>query len=278
MKICNIKTENGVHLCVETEKGLADLTKYGFQYNSYELIAGKGRSELELLIGRSDLPLVSDPVYAPILRRPGKVVCVGFNYPKHAKGAGYEVPTHPWLFPKFADAIVAADEAVTLPPYESSYDYEAELVVIMGKTAWNVRKEDALSYIFGYTCGNDLSCRDAQMLTTQFMIGKCFPGFGPCGPVIVTADSYDPSRKHIQSFVNGELRQDGYTDEMFFKVDELIEFITRYMRLEPGDLIFTGTPSGVELEHKEGEKNYLKPGDRVDVVIEGLGTLTNTMC
>ena len=149
----------------------------------------------------------------------------------------------------------------------------------MGKTAWGVSEGEAMNCVFGYTCGNDLSCRDSQMRSGQWLIGKTMPGFGPCGPFIVTADSFDPfSPKQIRSYVNGELRQDGLTTQMIFNCAQIISYASKYVRLEPGDLIFTGTPSGVALEKKdENEKKWLKAGDVVDIEIEDIGTLRNIM-
>ena len=218
-------------------------------------------------------------MFANVVNPAGKLVCVGFNYRSHADATGFQVPKAPNLFSKYADALVPCGAEVELPPWEVSYDYEAELVVVMGKTAWNVSEEDALQYVFGYTCGNDLSCRESQFRASQFLVGKTMPGFGPCGPWIITADSFDPSAPHsIRSYVNGELRQDGCITEMIFNCAQLISYASKYIRLEPGDLIFTGTPSGVSLEKKdEGDKVWLKPGDVVDIEIEGIGTLRNQM-
>ena len=168
--------------------------------------------------------------------------------------------------------------AVELPEWEESYDYEAELVIVMGKRAWNVTEEEAPSRIFGYTCGNDLSCRVPQKRTSQWLIGKALPGFGPCGPCIATADGFDPlSGKRIRSWVNGELRQDGSTADMIHSCTHIVSYASHYIALEPGDLIFTGTPSGVALEKHGDEQKWLRPGDVVDVEIEGIGRLTNKM-
>ena len=132
--------------------------------------------------------------------------------------------------------------------------------------------------VFGYTCGNDLSCRDSQMRSGQWLIGKTMPGFGPCGPWIVTADEFDASTpKFIRSYVNGELRQNSHITDMIFDCAKVISYASKYLRLEPGDLIFTGTPSGVALEKKDAPDRWLKPGDVVDIEIEGIGTLRNTM-
>ena len=137
-------------------------------------------------------------------------------------------------------------------------------------------EKQAKAAVFGYTCGNDFSLRDAQMRSGQWLIGKTMPGFGPCGPCIVTADSYDPEEpKAIRSYVNGQLRQDGSTGDMIFSCAKIISYASKYIKLCPGDLIYTGTPSGVALEGQE--KHWLKPGDVVDVEIEGIGTLRNPL-
>ena len=279
MKLANIQTPDGIHLAVLTDRGLVDVTAAGCKLTMQELICGADLAPLAAPAADGSLPVVQDPVFANVVNPAGKLVCVGFNYRSHADATGFQVPKAPNLFSKYADALVPCGAEVELPPWEVSYDYEAELVIVMGKTAWDVSEEDALQYVFGYTCGNDLSCRESQFRASQFLVGKTMPGFGPCGPWIITADSFDPSAPHsIRSYVNGELRQDGCITEMIFNCAQLISYASRYIRLEPGDLIFTGTPSGVSLEKKdEGDKVWLKPGDVVDIEIEGIGTLRNQM-
>ena len=276
MKLCNISVDGETHLAIETGRGLIDATAAGFTKNMDVVIRGDGAEELRRIAKDESLPLVEKPVYANVVNRPGKLVCVGLNYRAHAAGVNMKLPDYPILFSKFDNALTPAETDVTLPPWESSYDYEAELVIVMGKTAWNVREDEAKDYIFGYTCGNDFSLRDAQMRSGQWLIGKTMPGFGPCGPCIVTADSFDPEEgKNVRSYVNGVLRQNGSTAEMIFSCARIVSYASKYIRLEPGDLIFTGTPSGVALEEKE--KVWLKPGDVVDVFIEDIGTLTNRL-
>ena len=139
-------------------------------------------------------------------------------------------------------------------------------------------EEKAMAHVFGYTCGNDLSCRVPQKRTTQWLIGKTMPGFAPCGPIVVTADSFDPEQPHaVRSYVNQELRQNGDVTDMIFHCAQIVSSASHYMKLRPGDLIFTGTPSGVALEGGHSKYPWLKPGDTVDVEIEGIGTLHNTM-
>ena len=278
MKLCNIEVDGALHLGVVTGRGVVDAASAGCALSMAELLAGADRAPLEAIAADDSLPVVEAPVYANVVDPVGKLLCVGLNYKAHAMNAGFALPSYPVLFSKFADALVPADVPVELPAWESSYDYEAELVIVMGKTAWNVSEEEAMDYVFGYTCGNDLSCRDPQMRSGQWLIGKTMPGFGPCGPCIVTADAFDPAVDHaVRSFVNGEPRQNGTTTDMIFDCAKVISYASKYVKLEPGDLIFTGTPSGVALEG--GQKySWLKPGDKVDIEIEGIGVLTNTMC
>ena len=235
-----------------------------------DIIAGS-----EALLSNEEIDADKVP-HANLLNKPDKLLCVGLNYRSHADKVSLKTSQSPILFSKFANALAPSGSEIELPPWENSYDYEAELVIVMGKTAWNVSEAEALDYVFGYTAGNDFSVRDPQLRSSQWLVGKTMPGFGPCGPCIVTKDEYDISLgKYIKSYVNGELRQDGSTSEMIFSCAEIVSYASKYIRLEPGDLIFTGTPSGVLLEKEE--KSWLKPGDVIDIEIEGIGTLTNTM-
>lgn len=276
MKLCNILVDGKNHLAVETERGLVDVTAAGCGLTMDALIAGADKAEVLKLAADETLPVVAAPVYGNVVDNIGKLVCVGLNYIDHAKGASMKIPEYPILFSKFANSLVPTDTDVLLPAWETSYDYEAELVLVMGKTAWDISEEEAMDYVFGYTCGNDLSCRQAQMRSGQWLIGKALPGFGPCGPCVVTADEYDPNGKAIKSFVNGEMKQNGNTADMIFNCAKIVSYASKYVQLEPGDLIFTGTPSGVELEKGENAC-WLKPGDEVIVEIEGIGTLKNKM-
>ena len=278
MKLCNLKTESGTHLAALTDRGVVDLTAAGFSLTMDQLISGGDIALAAHAAADESLPVVEAPVFDTVVNHTGKLLCVGLNYKDHAKAIGASLPEYPVLFSKFADALAADNDAVTLPPWESTYDYEAELVIVMGKTCWGVSKEEAAGAIFGYTCGNDLSCRDSQMRSGQWLIGKTMPGFGPCGPYIVTADSFDPNEDHaVRSYVNGELKQDGTTTDMIFTCAEIVSYASKYICLQPGDLIFTGTPGGVALEGRGGVQNWLKPGDAVDIEIAGIGTLHNTM-
>ena len=265
MKYCNVLLKNEIHLAVERDGRLYDLSPLTME----ELLRGAEPTEPGAEI--------TEPVFANVVK-PQKLVCVGLNYKSHADrvAENFVRAETPILFSKFGNALVPSGADVELPPWEDSYDYEAELVIVIGKTAWNVDVSEAAEHIFGYTCGNDLSLRRAQKMTSQWLIGKTMPGFGPCGPFIVTADSFDPEKgKRIRSYVNGQLRQDGSTAEMIFSCAEIVSFASRYIRLEPGDLIYTGTPSGVALEQKDAK--WLRPGDLVEVEIEEIGRLVNRM-
>ena len=275
MKLCNIETEQGVHLALVTERGVVDATAAGFGLCMDQVIAGAELAPLAALAADESLPVVAAPVYANVVNKTGNLVCVGLNYREHAAKSGMKLPEYPILFSKFAQALVPEGAEVELPPWEKSYDYEAELVIVIGKSAWGVSEEEAMDCVFGYTCGNDFSCRDPQMRSGQWLIGKTMPGFGPCGPWIVTADSFDPGADHaVRSYVNGQLRQDGLTSDMIFNCAQVVSYASKYFKLEPGDLIFTGTPSGVALE---GQYTWLVPGDVVEVEIDGVGKLTNKM-
>lgn len=278
MRICNIKVGERAHLGIATARGVVDATAAGYAHGIDEVIAGADRAPLAALEMDDNAPVVAEPQYLNVVDNVGKIVCVGLNYRSHAANVSLKTADVPILFSKFADSLAPGGANITLPAWEKSYDYEAELVIVMGKRAWNVEESDAAEYIFGYTCGNDLSCRVPQQRTSQWLIGKALPGFGPCGPYIATADGFDPTRgKRIRSWVNGELRQDGNTADMIHSCAKIVSYTSKYIALETGDLIFTGTPSGVELEKREGEQRWLRAGDTVEIEIEGIGRLVNRM-
>jgi 2-keto-4-pentenoate hydratase/2-oxohepta-3-ene-1,7-dioic acid hydratase in catechol pathway len=212
----------------------------------------------------------------PAVPNPGKIVCVGLNYRKHAEETGAAIPTTPVLFSKFLNTVAAPDEDVPLTDAATQYDYEVELAVVMGETAKNVSEANALNSVFGYATANDLSARDLQNRTSQWMLGKTLDKFMPIGPYLVTADEVgDPQKLEIRTWLNGELRQNSNTDDMIFPVAELIAYISRHFTLEPRDVIITGTPEGVILGMDE--KRWMVPGDVVEVEVEGLGRLRNRM-
>jgi len=243
-----------------------------------ELICG-GECAMERL-----QDIVSDPVcftdapLAPVVTGCEKVLCIGLNYRQHAAECNLPIPAFPVLFNKFPSSLTADGSEIHLLPDYREYDYEAELVAVIGKRCRNASPDDALSYVFGYTCGNDFSTRDLQFARgNQWILSKSFDGFAPIGPCLVTADCLNPNHLSISSTVNGEIRQNSNTSDMIFSVADIISDLSRHMTLMPGDLIFTGTPQGVMHGYPADQKNWLKPGDQVTVTIEGIGTLRNQL-
>ena len=210
---------------------------------------------------------------API-PRPGKIICIGLNYRDHAEESGMPIPTSPIIFSKFSACAIGSGEAIHIPAGSEQVDYEAELAVVIGREAKNVTAAEAMNYVFGYTNFNDVSARDFQFADGQWQRGKSCDTFAPMGPFVVTRDEVsDPHRLKIQFRLNGETLQDSNTDQLIFKIPELIEFLSRIITLEPGDIIATGTPPGVGFARKP--PIFMKPGDVAEVEIEGLGTLSN---
>jgi 2,4-diketo-3-deoxy-L-fuconate hydrolase len=206
--------------------------------------------------------------------KPGKILCIGLNYRKHAEESGGAPPANPILFAKYDNSIVGPGANIVIPPITEKVDYEAELGVVIAKRASAVSEADALSYVLGYTCINDVSARDLQFGDSQWTRGKTLDTFCPIGPCIVTTDEIaDPQTLGIRCRVNGETLQDSNTADMIFSVAEIISFLSQGITLEPGDVIATGTPEGVGFARDPSI--YLKPGDVVDVEIDGIGTLTN---
>jgi 2-keto-4-pentenoate hydratase/2-oxohepta-3-ene-1,7-dioic acid hydratase in catechol pathway len=207
---------------------------------------------------------------------PEKIICIGLNYKRHARETGMAVPETPVLFSKFNNTLAATGEPIPLPDNAIQYDYEVELGVVIGKEARYVSVDEAPGYVFGYFTVNDMSVRDLQFRTSQWLLGKTPDKFFPTAPYLVTADEVgDPQNLGLSCWVNGELRQNSNTSDMIFSVAECISYISQYMTLKPGDVISTGTPEGVVLGMTE--KNWLKPGDEVTVEVEGLGKCTNRM-
>jgi 2-keto-4-pentenoate hydratase/2-oxohepta-3-ene-1,7-dioic acid hydratase in catechol pathway len=206
--------------------------------------------------------------------RPGKIVCVGLNYLDHAQEGGMELPKAPLLFAKWPNSLIGDGEPIVLPPEATEVDYEAELGVVIGTKAKRVSEADALEYVEGYICVNDVSARDLQFGDGQWTRGKSVDTFCPVGPRLVPREEIaDPQQLGIRCIVNGEALQDSSTAQMIFSVAEIIAYVTRVITLDPGDLIATGTPAGVGVFRDP--KVLLKDGDEVSVEIEGVGTLTN---
>jgi 2-keto-4-pentenoate hydratase/2-oxohepta-3-ene-1,7-dioic acid hydratase in catechol pathway len=219
------------------------------------------------------LPLAEVQLAAPV-PRPGKIICVGLNYLDHAQEGGHEVPDFPTVFAKYANTVIGPGQPIKIPPVTEEIDYEGELGVVIGRRARNVTLEDALDYVAGYVPFNDVTAREYQRRTSQWTLGKTFDTFGPMGPTLVTGDELvDPEALDLRVYLNDQLVQDSNTGNLIFKVPFLVHYLSEVMTLEPGDLISTGTPSGVGFARKP--PLWLRPGDTVRVEIEGLGILQN---
>src|SRR6185437_2953220 len=213
--------------------------------------------------------------WAPV-PRPGKLICIGLNYRDHAAESNMAIPKQPVVFSKFSTAVIAPGKPVVLPAGSAQVDYEAELVVVIGRRAKNVSADRALHHVLGYTCFNDVSARDFQFADGQWQRGKSCDTFAPMGPTIVTADEIaDPHNLSIKLILNGQAMQDSNTDQFIFGIPELIAFLSQTITLEPGDVIATGTPPCVGFARKPPV--FLKPGDKMEVVIEKVGTLNNPL-
>lgn len=282
MKLTQFYKEDKPVLGIVTEQGIVDVSAEAVRLGvsaprtMLEVIQAGGQG-MEALQQISENPqCFAEGKAAPVVTGCDKILCIGLNYRQHAKECNLPLPPAPVLFNKFSNALAADGDSVYLDPSYVEYDYEAELVAVMGKAARNVSAEEALNYVFGYTCGNDLSTRDLQFArSNQWLLSKTFDGFAPIGPCIVTADVLDPNDLAISSTVNGEKRQDSRTSDMIFSLAEIIADLSRHFTLQPGDLIFTGTPQGVMHGYPKDKKNWLKPGDTVEITIEGIGTLKN---
>lgn len=222
----------------------------------------------------SELPDMAAVALRAPIPRPPKIICIGLNYRDHAAETKLPIPEVPVVFSKYPTAVTGPGQPIVLPGNSAKPDYEAELVVVIGKRGRHVRAEDWREYVFGYTMMNDVSARDFQMATSQWMIGKTFDTFAPFGPAIVTADEVaDPHNLEISLTLNGQTMQNSNTSQMIFQVPRLIEFLSSVFTLEPGDIIATGTPAGVGFARKPPV--WLRSGDEVTVRVEGLGELTN---
>ena len=212
-------------------------------------------------------------IEAPV-RRPGKIICVGHNFRKHIQEMGRDLPSHPVIFAKFANTILGPQDDIPFYPISDQLDYEAEFTFVMGKQAINVSEEDARDYIAGYTITNDVTYRDIQRRTLQWLQGKTVDGTAPMGPYLVTADEIsDPSGLAMVLKVNGEVRQSTNTEDFVFSVPKLVSFLSGLMTLEPGDVVLTGTPGGVGVAMEPPQ--FLRDGDVVTIEVDKIGILEN---
>jgi 2-keto-4-pentenoate hydratase/2-oxohepta-3-ene-1,7-dioic acid hydratase in catechol pathway len=246
---------------------------------------GNARGLNELIAAAQRSPRVSAAVlpessvsFGRLFTSPGKIVCIGLNYRAHVQETNEKLPGVPILFNKYNNALAAHNCTIRLPPRDVAYkfDYETELLIVIGRTARNVPEHEALNHVAGYCTAHDFSARDLQLETPsgQWMIGKTLDGFGPIGPYFVSADRVgDPNNLKIETHVNGEQRQSSNTSFMIFNPQKLIAYISRMWTLEPGDIIWSGTPQGVILGYPKDKQVWLKAGDEIVSTIEKLGSL-----
>jgi 2-keto-4-pentenoate hydratase/2-oxohepta-3-ene-1,7-dioic acid hydratase in catechol pathway len=281
MKLATVHTAQGPRACALWESTYVDINAADSSLPSSvrELLAlgqaGLQRAQAALPRGTTRHQPDEARMLAPVLD-PQKILCLGLNYRDHAIESGMAIPEEPVLFSKFASSLTGHREPIELPPVSSEVDFEAEMVVFIGKRGRDIPREQAMSHVAGYAVGHDVSARDWQLNKPgkQWLAGKTFDTFAPIGPVLVTADEVaDPHNLGIRLRLNGQTMQDSSTSQLIFRIDEVIAYISRIFTLEPGDLIFTGTPPGVGMARKPPV--WLKPGDVVEVEIDGLGVLSN---
>ena len=277
MKILNYRQNNKFVAGIVTDNGIVgiiSLANFSGHFTTEDVKALKNSDDK--FLNPSELIAESNLDIGACVTNPSKIICIGLNYRRHAIESGMAIPEVPITFTKYNNTLTGYGNDIPLGAQGEQFDYEVELGVVIGKKCKNVSKEDALDYVLGYCVANDLSCRDLQFKTSQWLIGKSLDSFLPLGKYLVTADEIpDPQNLQLTCTLNGELRQNSNTADMIFSVAEIIEFLSKYMTLEPGDLILTGTPEGVIMGMPE--KKWLKSGDVVKVEIEKLGFSENRM-
>lgn len=276
MKLVTVKVEDEIKLGALVQEHVVDL---GYNGTMIDLLKSGpfGLEAAKAMVDKGAQTYSKDEVeFLPPVVRPGKVIALGRNYAAHAAEGGAEPPKFPMLFHKTHTALVGHNQSIVIPPITEKVDYEAELAVIIGKTCYQVSENEALEYVAGYACANDVSARDYQRRTSQFTAGKMLDTFGPLGPALVTADEVDDVQNlNISLELNGETLQNSNTGYMIFSVAFTISYISQICTLEPGDVIMTGTPEGVGFPRTP--PIFLKDGDRVTVHVEKVGSLTNSV-
>ncbi|MGH3633169.1 MAG: fumarylacetoacetate hydrolase family protein [Mycobacterium sp.] len=218
---------------------------------------------------------IDDVTVRPIVPNPSKVFCVGLNYRDHIIETKRDFPTYPVLFPKYASSLIGAFDDIVLPPESTQVDYEGEMAVVIGRPGRRIAESDVLHHVLGYTTANDVTMRDFQYRTHQWMQGKVWEASTPVGPYLVTSDEVDIGNSGIRTILNGEKVQESELSQLLFTVPNLIATISTFTTLNPGDLIFTGTPGGVG--YRRDPQRLLRDGDRITVAIDGVGATQNTV-
>ena len=288
MTFATLRQGDGYGLGLRTQRGVLDVAaaeaelKYGAPTSITAVFNGQADvAALKRLAAKAaDRHFVAEDKakFGPAVTDPEKIVCIGLNYRRHAAETGNPVPKMPILFNKYNTALNCCGGTVAVSKEKAiKFDYEAELVIVIGRTARNVSEADAPNYIFGYASGNDFTARDLQSRSSQWMIGKTLDGSGLVGPWLVTADQVDGDNLKIECRVNGAIRQSSNTSDMVFNCKQLVSYISDYMTLRPGDIIFSGTPEGVISGYPKDKQVWLKPGDKIVTSIEKLGDLHFTL-
>jgi 2-keto-4-pentenoate hydratase/2-oxohepta-3-ene-1,7-dioic acid hydratase in catechol pathway len=291
MTLLSIRSQHGDTLGVKTERGILDVRRASLELHQPapltldDLLQEGGAAELALLAAAAQKAPHSERLYVEeaqithgrLFADPGKIICIGLNYREHAKEAGEKVPAVPILFNKYNNALTSHGATIRLPTdVATKFDYEVELLLVIGRHAHDVKLEDASKYIAGYCTSNDFTARDLQLELDghQWMLGKTLDDFAPIGPYFVCADLVeDPNNLSIECRVNGETRQHANTSSLVYNTDYLVSYISRHFPLEPGDLIFTGTPPGVILGMPKEKQVWLKAGDQIACSVGNLGEL-----
>lgn len=281
MKLATLKTDRGLRACAFVSNGYVDLNACdpSLPASLRELIAGGPalRSKIDRAVASAKTTI--DPngaKLAPTIPDPPKIVCLGLNYRDHALESNAPIPEEPILFSKYPTALIGPGDAIELPPVSQEVDYEAELVVAIGRGGKNVARDRAMDHVAGYMIGHDVSARDWQLRKPgkQWMAGKTFDTFAPVGPWLVTLDEIpNPHSLGIRLRLNGVPAQESNTSQLIFPVDYVVSYLSQIFTLQPGDLIFTGTPPGVGMARTPPV--WLKDGDVVEIEIDGLGLLRN---
>jgi 2-keto-4-pentenoate hydratase/2-oxohepta-3-ene-1,7-dioic acid hydratase in catechol pathway len=291
MTLLSIRSQHGDTLGVKTERGILDVRRASLELHQPvpltldDLLQDGGAAELAQLTAAAQKAPHAERLYMEeaqithgrLFAAPGKIICIGLNYREHAKEAGEKVPAVPILFNKYNNALTSHGARIRLPTdVATKFDYEVELLLVIGRHAHDVKLADASKYVAGYCTANDFTARDLQLELDghQWMLGKTLDDFAPIGPYFVCADLVaDPNNLNIECRVNGETRQHSNTSSLVYNTDYLVSYISRHFPLEPGDLIFTGTPPGVILGMPKEQQVWLKAGDQIACSVGNLGEL-----
>lgn len=258
-RLCAVRQDGNVFVEIQ---GFSDIGAL-VQFPNWKEIAAQASGLTHPVVG-ADL--------APTIPKPGKIMCIGMNYKQHIVERGAPFPDYPTVFAKFSDALAGANDYIPLPPEDSKVDWEGELAVIIGKPARRIRKEEAENYIAGYTVFNDISMRGFQNRSRQWLQGKTWENSSPLGPVMVTPQELNPNAR-IQTRIDGLVVQDSTVDDLLFDIPQIISYLSVFTTLQPGDVISTGTPSGVGTA--QDPKRFLVSGEVLETSIEGIGSLKN---